>query len=87
MSSRLRITLVQQPLAWKDPAANRARFDDGVAELEIALDTNAVAGARLKADAETWLHRVEMYNYLSLRFLAEAVGDPGHVNFVNVAGL
>ncbi len=69
-----------------DPAANRAHFDDGVAELEIALETNAVVGARLKPGAQTWLHRVEMYNYLSLRFLAEAVGDPGHVNFVNVAG-
>lgn len=70
-----------------DPEANRARFDDGVAELEIALDTNAVVGGRIKPEAQTWLHRVEMYDYLSLRFLAEAVGDPGHVHFANVAGL
>lgn len=70
-----------------DPEANRAHFDDGVAELEIALETNAVLGGRLKPDTGTWLHRIEMYNYLSLRFLAESVADPRHVHFANVAGL
>ncbi len=55
--------------------------------MKIALDTNAVLGGRLKREAGSRPHRVEMYQYLSLRFLAEAVGDPGHVNFVNVAGL
>jgi putative selenate reductase len=70
-----------------DPEANRARYDDGVAELEIALETNAVLGGRIKPEAQTWLHRVEMAHYLSLRFLAEAVGDPGHVHFANVAAL
>jgi putative selenate reductase len=53
-----------------DPEAKRARFDDGVAELEIALETNAVLGGRLKPDASTWLHRVAMHDYLTLRFLA-----------------
>ncbi len=70
-----------------DPAANRARFDDGVAEVEFALDTNLPVAGRLKPGSQTWLHRVEVHTYLSLRFLAEAVADGRHVHFANVAGL
>ncbi len=70
-----------------DPAAGRATFDDGVAEVEFELESNEPVAARLKPGSETWLHRVEVHNYLSLRFLAEAVADPGHVHFANVAGL
>lgn len=33
-----RVTLVQQPLAWQDPAANRARFDTLLAPLRGATD-------------------------------------------------
>jgi putative selenate reductase len=70
-----------------DAEASRARFDDGVAEIEIALETNTVLGGRLKPGAQTWLHRIAMQDYLSLRYLAESVADPKHVNFVNVAAL
>jgi putative selenate reductase len=71
-----------------DPGAGRASFDDGVAVVDIALDTNRAVGCRLKQQQEApWLHRVEMRHYLSLRFLAESVADPRHVHFVNVAGL
>ena len=70
-----------------DPAAGRARYDDGVAEVEVALETNRVLGARLKEQGETWLHRIEMRPFLTLRYLAEAVADPRHVHFANVAGL
>ena len=42
---------------------------------------------RLKEQGETWLHRIEMRPFLTLRYLAEAVADPRHVHFANVAGL
>jgi putative selenate reductase len=70
-----------------DPASGRARYDDGVVEVEIALETNCVLGARFKDQGGTWLHRIEMRPFLTLRYLAEAVSDPRHVHFVNVAGL
>lgn len=38
MSSRLRITLVQQPLAWQDGEANRAAFGELLAPLAGASD-------------------------------------------------
>ncbi len=70
-----------------DYGAGRASYDDGVAVAEIALETNAVLDCRLKPDGGSWLHRVQMPMYLTLRHLAEAVGDPQHVHFANIAGL
>ncbi len=72
-----------------DPGAGRARYDDGVAEVEIALESNRVVGGRLKAPGAPGAepHRVEMRAYLTLRYLAEAVADPKHVHFANVASL
>jgi putative selenate reductase len=71
-----------------DAGAGRARFDDGVVVVEVALDTNQPVGCRPKQPQETpWLHRVEMRQYLSLRFLAESVSDPRRVHFANVAAL
>jgi putative selenate reductase len=70
-----------------DPASGRARYDDGVVEAEVALETNRVVGARFKEQSGHWLHRIEMRPFLTLRYLAEAVSDPRHVHFVNVAGL
>jgi putative selenate reductase len=73
-----------------DRAAGRATFDDGAAVVEIALDTHAVLDCRLSgADggAGAFPHRIEMRRYLTLRHLADAVTDPGRVNFVNVRGL
>jgi len=70
-----------------DPAAGRARYDDGVAEIEIALDSNRVVGGHVKDHRGTWLHRIEMVPYLTLRYLAESVASDRHVNFVNVASL
>jgi putative selenate reductase len=70
-----------------DYGTGRATFDDGVAETELALETNVVLGCRLKPGGAAWLHRVEMPIYLTLRHLAEAVSDPKRINFVNIAGL
>jgi putative selenate reductase len=70
-----------------DPEAGRARYDDGVAEIEIALDSNRVVGGRVKDHTGTWLHRIEMQPYLTMRYLAEAVASGRHVNFANVASL
>ncbi len=70
-----------------DPAAGRARYDDGVAEVEVALEDNRVVAARFKEQGGTWLHRIEMRPFLTMRYLAEAVADPRHVHFANVAGL
>ncbi|HXY69581.1 MAG TPA: 4Fe-4S dicluster domain-containing protein, partial [Gemmatimonadales bacterium] len=71
-----------------DPAGGRAVFHDGVAVTDIALEGNAVLDCRL-VDAEDppQMHRVEIRRYLTLRHLAEAVADPGHVHFVNVTDL
>ena len=70
-----------------DRAAGRALYDDGVAELEVALDGNRIVGGRVKEQRGTWLHRVEMQPFLTLRYLAEAVMSERHVNFANVASL
>jgi len=70
-----------------DRAAGRALYDDGVAELEIALEGNRVVGGRVKEQRGTWLHRIEMLPFLTLRYLGEAVASERHVNFVNVATL
>ena len=70
-----------------DRAAGTARYDDGVAEVDVALADNHVVAARFKEQGGTWLHRIEMRPFLTLRYLAEAVADPRHVHFVNVAGL
>ncbi len=59
-----------------------------MAVTDIALEGNAVLDCRLgPAAAPPQLHRVEMAKYLTLRHLAEAVSDPRHVNFVNLAAL
>jgi len=69
-----------------DAPGGRGVFHDGVAVTEIALDGNRVVACRLEEVAPPFnLHRVEMARYLTLRHLAEAVSDPRHVNFVNVA--
>ena len=64
-----------------------AQDDAAVAEVEFALGTNVPVAGRLKPGSRVWLHRVEVHNYLSLRFLAEAVADGGQVHFANVQGL
>ena len=70
-----------------DEPAGRAVFHDGVAVTEIALEGNVVVDCRLAPEAAgpPNLHRVEIARYLTLRHLAEAVSDPKHVNYVNVA--
>jgi len=71
-----------------DTAGGRALFHDGVAVTEIALADNSVVDCRLaEADDPPQMHRVEIARYLTLRHLAESVGDPKRVNFVNVADL
>jgi putative selenate reductase len=71
-----------------DNGTGRATLDDGVALTDVALDTSAVLDCRLKSgDGGSRIHRVEMRAYLTLRHLAEAVSDPKHVHFANIAGL
>jgi putative selenate reductase len=66
-----------------DPPANRARFDDGRAEVEIELNSGQLMSWKAKA-GETL---VDMRRYVELKLLLESVADPRRVHFANAAGL
>jgi putative selenate reductase len=65
---------------------DRAQFHDGAAEVDIRTTDHAVLAWSLKpgADAPCTL---DLLPYLQLKFLLDAVSNPHHVNFANVAGL
>jgi ferredoxin len=69
-----------------DPPADRARFETEAAVIEIRLSDNQALSWDAKAGAAA-PGVVDMLPYLKLRLLAESVGDPRRVHFVNVAGL
>jgi putative selenate reductase len=67
-------------------AAGRGWFESAAARVEIRLTDHCALGWTPKpgAPAEAAL---DMLPYLKLKLLFESVGDPRHVNYVNVAGL
>ncbi|MBZ5726009.1 MAG: glutamate synthase [Acidobacteriia bacterium] len=69
-----------------DRAADRARFATPAAEVEIRLSDNEVlSGVGLLACPQGIL--LDLLPYLKLKLLYEAIRDPRHVHFANVAGL
>jgi len=70
-----------------DPAADCARFEDENGEYVIQPSRHALLSWRAKAGREAVPGRLDMLPYLELKFLLEAVCDPRHVNYANVAGL
>jgi len=77
--------------AYLNGLVDRLIFDvntgAGVLVPEVIVDGNRVVGGRVKEQRGTWLHRIEMQPFLTLRYLAEAVASERHVNFANVASL
>jgi putative selenate reductase len=63
-----------------------ARFDNGSAEIQIRRADHAVVTWSLKPGV-TAPQTVDMLPYYQLRFLMDAVSNPRHVNYANVAGL
>lgn len=70
-----------------DPAADRARFDDGSAEIEMQLSNNAILGWKPKLGAPAGGRTFDLLPYLQLKLLANAIADPRRVHYANVAGL
>jgi putative selenate reductase len=70
-----------------DPAADRAWFDDGSAEIEMQLSKNAVLSWKQKPGTLAGGRAFDMLPYLQLKMMADAISDPRHVHYANVAGL
>jgi hypothetical protein len=62
-----------------------AVFDDGIVELQLDYHTARVLGWRFTDDQPVDGHTVRISTFLELKYLLEAVSDPKHVNYVNVA--
>jgi putative selenate reductase len=66
-----------------DPVADRGWFDSAVARVEIRLSDHRALSWTPKPGAPATV-TLDMLPYLKLKLLFESVGDPRHVNFVNV---
>ena len=75
----------QFKLNW-NAEQQRARFDNGNAELQIRTTDDTVLSSSLKPGV-TPPHAVDMLPYHQLRFLMHAVSNPHRVNYANVAGI
>jgi putative selenate reductase len=69
-----------------DAARDRVHFHDGAAEVDISTTDDAVLAWSLKPGAGA-PHVLDLLPYLQLKFLLDAVSNPDHVNYANVAGL
>jgi len=70
-----------------DALANRARFEDGNGEVEIRLSDNEVVSWKPKAGTAPVSRSLNMLPYVQLKSLVEAIRDPRHIHYANVAGL
>lgn len=70
-----------------EATADCARFEDENGEYVIQSSRHALLSWRAKARRDAVPQRLDMLPYLQLKFLLEAVADPRHVNYANVAGL
>jgi putative selenate reductase len=66
------------------PAEDRAWLDLGWAEVELRLSDNQPLSWKPKGLDQPASRLLDMLSYLKLKLLAEAVGDPRHINFANV---
>ncbi len=69
-----------------DPSADRAWFETETAEVEIRLSGPEPVAWRPKPRAGP-SEIIDMLAYIKLKLLFEAVTDPRHVHFANIAGL
>jgi putative selenate reductase len=69
-----------------DADHDRAQFHDNAAEVEIRISDYVMLAWSLKPGADA-PHVLDLLPYLQLKFLLDAVSNPHHVNYANVAGL
>jgi putative selenate reductase len=69
-----------------DAQRQRAVFDDGSAEIQIRASDHAVLGWSMKPGVAA-PHPVDMLPYYQLKFLMDAVSNPRHAHYANVAAL
>jgi putative selenate reductase len=70
-----------------DLSADCARFEDENGAYVIQPSHNLLVSWRAKDGDPTSVRRFDLLPYLQLKFLLEAVSDPRHVHYANVAGL
>ncbi len=70
-----------------DLAADRARLEDAEVAVELQPSTHTVLRWSPQAGTAAAARRLELLPYLQLRFLADAITDPRHVHYANVATL
>jgi putative selenate reductase len=70
-----------------DASADCARFEDESGAYVLQPSRNVLVSWRAKDDATTTARRLDLLPYLQLKFLLEAISDPRHVHYANVAGL
>jgi putative selenate reductase len=70
-----------------DGDADQARFETGNTEYVIQHSSNLLVSWRAQDGHGTGVSRLDLLPYLQLKFLLDAISDPRHVNYVNVAGL
>jgi putative selenate reductase len=68
-----------------DESLDLARFETGAAEVAIRMSDHRPLSWKSKTEAATT--HLDMLPYFKLRVLADAIADPRHVHFANVAGL
>ena len=66
---------------------DRACFDDGHVEADLRYSDGFVLGWRPKPGALDGPHVLDMLPYWQLKLLVEAVSNPRHVHYANVAGV
>ncbi|HXY52598.1 MAG TPA: hypothetical protein VEI01_24345 [Terriglobales bacterium] len=70
-----------------DALADCARFEDESSAYVIQSSRNLLLSWHAKDDKTATARRFNLLPYLQLKFLLEAVSDPRHVHYANVAGL
>ena len=68
------------------PDQANARFDNGSAEIQVRTTDHAVVTWSLKPGVAA-PHTVDMLPYFQLKFLMDAVSNPGRAHYANVAAL
>jgi putative selenate reductase len=77
----------KQYVLTEDAQADCARFEDALGEYVIQQSGNALLAWQPKDGSPSGGRRLDMLPYLHMRFLLEALSNPRHVHYVNVAAL
>ena len=69
------------------PGADHAVFETDTEEVEVRLSDHQALHWTPKDTGGAEVRTLDLLPFLKLKLLAEAIGDPRHVHFANVAGL